>query len=825
MDKQDIFDFDFVDRTEQYLKLIQFIEDNKNYLCINGESGVGKTFLIKKKLLKEIDSKDIIYINLSPEVEKNNCINELLINLQKFSEINFPQFLKDNFSSILEIGKKTLFELIKLKEPSLDWFCDILCDSNIMFIRNENEKIPSLKIVEMFIDKILKQRRLYIVLDNFTFCDKKSLSLLSQLFYHYRDNERFKCIFVTTSNTLEEREDIGKLIADQLQASVIKLNPLDNEKYFYIILESIFDIEPIRTMISDIYNICKGNPETLKTLLRKVLLEEGIKNSSSECSKYNIDRQKLHQILYDKVLDLSLTDFSENECFIIQIILCFGNSALLTVFQDCVYYIQHKIFGGEFLSKLEINKIVYKLNSKNIIKQEGFPKTYIKFTHDKTFFSIRFLFKNYINNSMISNYFYEFLLENEDNILNYDMDIDYLKAHHSYIAQRATWVEDNYLYAYKCFIQGKFYDSIPMFKKILNKDNASFDISQFITMAQAFYETGDYHNSKLILLSNKPGQEERLENLFHYFLLFGKVENILLHKSNAIYYYGEAIKYASNREEEILVLHLKHLALLETPSGKEEARDIFNSIVLNLTEDEKKMLPVCYLLRNCNQFYTGEKADEFFNLALKIAVNYGTKIDEAYVHNNYALELFRTYYLDKAYSHFKDAYEILSEIKFHESTYPLNNMAVYEIFNKNYNKAIDYLNEAKYTNHSIYAGLAIKVHLMTCYRLTGEEEYCRKYMYELETYLNNEDISDLNIIRKLSINLCISYLYYGEKELAKKYLNRCLDHVKGTISEYRGYTLYNQLVRDVLDSSSALKSNPYYTILDFEPWVITLSHD
>ena len=296
-------------------------------------------------------------------------------------------------------------------------------------------------------------------------------------------------------------------------------------------------------------------------------------------------------------------------------------------------------------------------------------------------------------------------------------------------------------------------------------------------------------------------------------------------KEEAIKAYDTALKYVQNRETQIRILNLKHLALLETPTGKEKAKEIFDSIALNLTDTEKNMLSVCYLLRNCNQFYTGTEARKFFELALDISKKQDSLVDEAYVHNNYGLELFRTRHLNDAYEKFKISYNILSDTKFHESSYPLNNMAVCEMFKGNYTQAVEYLTEGNYVNQSIYAGLAIKVHLMTCYRMLRNEEQCRKYMYQLENYLNTQNISDLNIIRKLSINLCISYLEYKENERARECLKKCLPYIAGTISEYRGAILNNQLNDTQTDYSKAMQSNLYYTRLDFEPWVITLSHD
>lgn len=823
MDNRDIFNFDFVDRVRQQQILTNFMDSSENYLWIDGESGVGKSFLIEKKMLNNPYRNNNLYINLSTDYEKNNCLNELITSLQDFANISFTDFIIENYSSIFDVAKKTIFEIVKFKTPNLDWFFDILYDSNMVFFNKNKEKSTSLKIVELYIRKILLTNKLCIILDNFTYCDKKSFLLLSQLFYHYINISNFQCIFLTTTDILKDRTDIQILLAEQLPVRRLKIESLDNVKYFYTILDNVFEIDDMMDIIPDIYNLCSGNPERLKSLIRKLYLNDGIYLPQSKYTRAKINSNILHNLLLIGTFDLSYTDFTENERFIILIMLGFGGSAELNIFHECVMYIHNKLFCGLLWSPIIINNIVQDLISKNILEIDIKINQIIRFIHDKTFFGMQILFENDINKSLISHYFYLFLLDNEQDASFNLQDLHYLKIQHAYIARESCWLADSYEYAYNKYLQKKFFDAVPIFKRIL-QENMNLTITQRIVLAETFYETGDYYSAKS-MLSNYKFSDEHSTILYHYYFLLGKTENILLNKSKAIIYYNKALQYAQNRESEILILHLKHLALLETPVGKAEAETIFNSIALNLSNAEKNMLSVSYLLRNCNQFYTGDVAKQFFELALDISIKHGSQIDEAYVHNNYGLEFFRTNYIDEAYEKFKTSYRILSDTKFHEMAYPLNNMAVCEMFRGNYTQAIEYLTEGKYINQSIYAGLAIKVHLMVCYRMLSEEKQCRKYMNQLKKYLEDQKISDFNIIRKLSINLCISYLHYGENLQAKECLEKSLQYIPGTISEYRGCALNNQLNEKKLDSSDALQSNFYYTRLDFEPWVITLSHD
>lgn len=816
MDNRDIFHFDFVDRKKQEDIINIFLSDssNKNFLWIDGDSGIGKSYFIENRIDTHIDNFIHIKICLSSETDNINCINEILNKIQSLFKLDFIKFLQCNYQSLLELGKKTGLEIMKIKNISFEWFFEILFDSNITFKDKKNNIISSAKVVQSYIDNILKKNKILLILDNFTNCDQKSLKILKSILPNYIDNERFKCIFVTTSQILEERELIQIFLSESLPIQRMPIKALDKVNYFFSILDNIFEIsEDILNSMDSIYNICKGNPETLKSLLRKIYLNDGI--SISENSKASINKKILNKYLIEKSFDIENNDLSEDERFVIQVFLGFGTPITLNVLQSCILFIHERLFHSRSWTISIINNVLFSLQRKNILSYDQD----IKFVHDRIYFGLSLLLKDDLNRPLISLYFYEFLQTNKD----IDQDIEYLLAYHSYVAQLLNWEEENYLYGLKKFNEKKYADALSIFNRLIVK-HIDLTLKQKIIICKTLYEMGCYNDAKSLLVSNEISFENE-HDVFTYYYLFGKIENILLNKKNAIEKYNEALKYVSNREEEIQILNLKHLALLETPDGKEKAKKIFNDIALNLTDEEKKMMPVCNLLRNCNQFYTGAKAEEFFSLARNIANAQGALIDVAYVDNNYGLELFRTGKKGEAFQQFLLSYKSLCNLKYHEAAYPLNNMAVCEMFNKKYTDALEYLLEAKYVNQSLYADLAIKIHMMTCYRELNDEKNCRRYLQKLEDYLFHRKIYDYNIIRKLSINLCITHRYYKENLLAKNCLSKGLNYFKGTISEYRGYTLDKQINNTHHIMTDALKNNDYYTTQDFEPWIITLSHD
>lgn len=821
MDNRDIFNFEFVDRERQKQIIEKYLatNNNQNYLWINGNSGIGKSFFIKKKILENKNFNCLkFYVNLPSETQNINCIDEVIKCIESQTKIDFIDFIRKNYKTLFDIGKKTLIEILKIKNLSFAWFFEILFNANYVFEDKNRKKIPATKILQEYLRNIIENNNILLIIDNFANCDQKSLTILKQVLYGYIKNPSIKCVFVTTTSVLELRKDIQLFLMEELPVKKIELEKFKKPTYFFSILDSIFEVdEEFFAMLDRIYQLCDGNPESLKEVLRKVYLNDGILLPNIENKKAHIDINILKKYLSEKLYDLDNSDITEDERFILQVLLGFGGPIDVDLLQKSVLYIHKHLFGDNLWSLPIINRIIASLQRKNILLYEG----KIKFVHDRTFYGLNLLLEKDINRSLISSYFYDFLcsvVQDETRI-----DIRYLKAYHSYIAQNSNWVEENYSLGLKKYNEKKYSDAAKIFKKIISS-NIKIELEKKIVISESLYEAGEYYNAKQVIENEQLNTEDR-KILFSFYSIWGKIENILLNKFIAIEKYDKALAYAANREDEIYILHLKHLALLETPEHKEDAQKIFDDIVLNLTEDEKKMMPVCYLLRNCNQFCRGENAKKYFDLALKIATEFESPIDISYVKNNYGLELFRNGNFGEAYEKFENAYESLKDFKIHEASYPLNNMAVYWIFHGEYDKAIEYLLEAKYLNQSIYASLAIKVHLMVCNRILGNENICKKYMKQLEEYLFYNKIYDYNIYRKLSINLCISHLEYGNIINAKKCLSKGMPYFKNTISEYRGFMLDDKIngIRHSLEN--ALKSNLYYTTMNFEPWIITLSHD
>ena len=114
------------------------------------------------------------------------------------------------------------------------------------------------------------------------------------------------------------------------------------------------------------------------------------------------------------------------------------------------------------------------------------------------------------------------------------------------------------------------------------------------------------------------------------------------------------------------------------------------------------------------------------------------------------------------------------------------------MFDGNFNGAILSFKEALLYQKSNYLKLTIYTMIMQCYSVTNDskKEY---YENELKKWIDEHPNDDPAIIRKICMNLCI---YFKKNEMiidAKHYLNKIINKIERTSSEYRALKLQNEL--------------------------------
>ena len=183
MDNRDIFDFDFIDRKKQEAIAQNFLANDSidNFLWIDGESGIGKSFFIEKRIVPLSTNYISALISLPSETKDVNCIQEILKVLQSQNSKKIIVFLKTNYPFIFDTVKKSVLELAKKADKDISWFIDILFDTGKYFEDRKGEKLSTTRVIIEYINEILENKKLFLVIDNFTNCDKKSLNIIKSI--------------------------------------------------------------------------------------------------------------------------------------------------------------------------------------------------------------------------------------------------------------------------------------------------------------------------------------------------------------------------------------------------------------------------------------------------------------------------------------------------------------------------------------------------------------------------------------------------------------------------------------------------------------------
>ena len=182
MNSTNLFQFPFTDRSTEREKLLDFVkhEQSANILWINGDHGTGKTFFLDNVLSVNSDYQ-IIKVSVDPEIESPDYLKELVLSLQVASGIKFSKFIKANFKSILNITKNIVVQLLKINNLDLDKLMEAIYNSSLLFVDNSDAKQSSEKTIEKYISHIICKKKTILILDNFIYCEKKSLKIIGTI--------------------------------------------------------------------------------------------------------------------------------------------------------------------------------------------------------------------------------------------------------------------------------------------------------------------------------------------------------------------------------------------------------------------------------------------------------------------------------------------------------------------------------------------------------------------------------------------------------------------------------------------------------------------
>lgn len=826
MEIQELFEFPFVDRTYETELLNDFFEQKEvNVLWINGKSGTGKSTFIKRILSSNIKNK--AYICFSPNSENNACsLQQVVEELEKLSRNKFNLFIKKNYSSLFDITKQVTTAITSIMGVNLSWFFNLLFDTSNQFISYKEEHENLSKVVNKYIESITKKKDICLIIDNFMYCDNASLDILLNIIKNINTNKRVKIILITTTKPLSEKKEVQFFLTEGIKSKYIELKEFDKFEYFIQILIHSFELDDNEiSIVKDIFNICSGTPESLKLMIRNLFLNGSIIIDSDK-QKAKFKQNAIHNYLINQIAvlgqdnQIDFNSFTTIDQIILQIILILEAVLPMEDLISCAKLVNKKLFGDDL--SYQIMERVLLLENIHIIKKE---ESRIAIYHDLLFYALSDYFKNSLITKQLSSIVLDYVVnlsdEHKNLALNYKAE--YYIAKLSYLSRKNNWQSIVYEHFNAVFNRNEIFEAKKGFDWLYNY-LLELPANEQLTIATCYYECGEYNSALTIIKHIEEHGLMDLDNLlFDYYFLKGKIENMLMQKINSVDSLKHAYRLSKTLDQKILSLNMHQLVLMEIFGERNEAKSIFDFACELIKKNNHYTLMSCHLLRNCMNFYKHDDAKWYYDTATNIAVSYNSNVDIAFVLNNKSFVDLKNGNIENAYEGFKRSKEILDTTKIHETSYPLVNMALCKLFEKQYDRAKELLLEALIWNHSPYINYVIKIHLANCYYHLDDRIAYERISNELYSVLLDENIIDGTIIRKISINLAILFINDNDIEKATKCLDFAKIYIEGTSSEYR----YNRICAFIHNDKypDTCPYCDYYSNTNFEPWGVTLSHD
>lgn len=826
MEIQELFEFPFVDRTYETELLNDFFEQKEvNVLWINGKSGTGKSTFIKRILSSNIKNK--AYICFSPNSENNACsLQQVVEELEKLSRNKFNLFIKKNYSSLFDITKQVTTAITSIMGVNLSWFFNLLFDTSNQFISYKEEHENLSKVVNKYIESITKKKDICLIIDNFMYCDNASLDILLNIIKNINTNKRVKIILITTTKPLSEKKEVQFFLTEGIKSKYIELKEFDKFEYFIQILIHSFELDDNEiSIVKDIFNICSGTPESLKIMIRNLFLNGSIIIDSDK-QKAKFKQNAIHNYLINQIAvlgqdnQIDFNNFTTIDQIILQIILILEAVLPMEDLISCAKLVNKKLFGDDL--SYQIIERVLLLENIHIIKKE---ESRIAIYHDLLFYALSDYFKNSLITKKLSSIVLDYVVnlsdEHKNLALNYKAE--YYIAKLSYLSRKNNWQSIVYEHFNAVFNRNEIFEAKKGFDWLYNY-LLELPANEQLTIATCYYECGEYNSALTIIKHIEEHGLMNLDNLlFDYYFLKGKIENMLMQKINSVDSLKHAYRLSKTLDQKVLSLNMQQLVLMEIFGERNEAKSIFDFACELIKKNNHYTLMSCHLLRNCMNFYKHDDAKWYYDTATNIAVSYNSNVDIAFVLNNKSFVDLKNGNIENAYEGFKRSKEILDTTKIHETSYPLVNMALCKLFEKQYDRAKELLLEALIWNHSPYINYVIKIHLANCYYHLDDRIAYERISNELYSVLSDENIIDGTIIRKISINLAILFINDNDIEKATKCLDFAKIYIEGTSSEYR----YNRICAFIHNDKypDTCSYCDYYSNTNFEPWGVTLSHD
>lgn len=805
MKSTELFDFRFVDRKKEKSIIEKFFSEHSgDTLWIKGGSGLGKTTFFNF-VLGQQSTYSLCYINIGLENNSIEVISELIMELQKNSETHFLTQIKTKYKKFYNNAYKDTKDITEEFFPQISNIASIILNLGYTAVTWDEKHKNATDLIVDYLATILKDKRVCICIDNFSRCDLKTAEIFYYIFKSFSAEEKFRSCIITTSEDLQN--SLQDSIYRNLPCKELKIKALDKYIYFCEILTPIFDLNEFQPEdIEYIYNKCNGSPQKLSTIISQLLEKNAIDFEKRQKAK--IDKTVLVSLLQNENIRFKESDFSSIQKWIIFSYMCQEKVVKIEYLEKLALYISKKFFLYRTYRKEEFENELLNLIDNKVLKYN--PDNTITYCHDADYRDLMDIFNNSPFKGMFSQYSYEFFL-NCENFSHKEA----LLCRHAQEAKIIGWKQLNFYYGKKCSREGRIFEAQKIFARLCDEFH-QLHVMQQLFVALNSYETGNYKLSIQQLDTVACDKLKfNLAQYYYYFYLGKSYYNV-----GNIYKAVDMIKTAltvvrKDSEKYVLTLNVLHMYYFEIADKINQSRIIFEYIRMNFKEKFPEIW--ANTIRGCHNFLNNQDALNNLKEAEEILSN---ELEKAFVKTTIGFVQIKCDEVDLAQQYFQEAYEVIKNIKIHESSYVANNLALCHMIKNDYLRAKEILTEALLWNRTDYANLVIQNNLMMCSIYLKQYAEAEDYYEYIRKYIEKPN-QDPILNRKVYLNLAIASKSLGKYIAYNEYVKKVRAFVLNTSSEWRYYCLIGESEKH-LDKRPACK---YNLISSFEPWFLIYAHD
>ena len=827
----DIFNFKFVDRDISKDIIENFIQSSENFLWIDGMHGVGKSFFLERYTIPYMKKhfEYVIYINKSSNESNINYLSLLLEEMTKDLPTPFEKYICDHYTSLINTSEKINSSIKDIKFfKGISSFISILLNASNLFLNKNEEPSSPAKVVSEYIEDATLNYSACFIFDNFSYCDQESFQIFEEIFLRIRKIKNLRFILCTTT---EERNDsINILLCEKLPHIYLSLEKFNNPKYFEDILVNKFHMTNwLYDNISNIFYLCDGIPDNLRSFIRTLYINKGIKY---EEDKFLVLQDKASELLFNNSIDFDPENLTPGQRLIVQIVAFWGRPMSYKLLLDFIQFMNQENDENSFLFKMlhdRIDEIIEQLLQECILSIQFFNNAeQLTFKHDNLFNSLYHYYhdkNNATNAAFIHHFLYLYLKSKETIVYQYgfsELDILELFANQSYNAFEDDWYIYNEELAKYYYNKKQLYRCNQILSQIRNRKHA-INIELQLIMADVFYEIAEYQSciqSLDTLDISKLTNEEK----YKYYLLYGKAVSFQ-NSTIAAQFFEKGLQLNITDNQRITLQYYCEMSYSEIASRSQDAQDLFEKLYNNTECKRNSLYPS--VLRTAVNIYSVKDSFAYLEEALDISRKNNYLLEEAKILNNLGFLYTRIEDYDSASKYFKESCSKLENTKPFEMSYPLTNLVFIHMVKKEWDKAMDRIETATIYNKTNFLPNVLLVYKMICLVNQDRIEDSLEIKGKVLDSIIEGKIVDYKMVKKSKINCAYIAYKIGDIESMEILMNEVWNLVKDTAAQARFLNLCHKWnVETPFNISASMVCDfDIYDQIDFEPWVVTFGHD